>query len=571
MAIDWYTRFKLFFYRLGVLPLSIKSILLIVNLAVLALPLGSIFFFRIYENQLIRETEAKLIVQSVFISEIYKREIREKLKVPGALGTDFEPVAVSDYGRNLELVAAPPDGEYFTPLKPTLDLATDEVLPPRPLSVVPLTEADKTALSAGSAINAILAAAQRTTLAGFRVLDFKGVTVAGGNEITFSLGHVKEIGHALTGRYKSVIRQRISDEPPPKLASLSRGTGIRIFTAYPITEGGRLWGVVYLSRTPPSILKNMYSEKNKIILIGLTVITLALFIALITSWTIARPIYRLIGHTERISSGDVDEDPEFDVPGTKEMALLSKSFSDMTRSLNARTGYIKQFATHVSHEFKTPLTSIKGAAELLDEHGADMKPHERARFLKNIIMDANRMELLTSRLFDLARADSLSPVGEETDLVAALERAAVKYTKDDFRVTCFPSTSCTVGLSREALDVILGNLIDNAERHGAHDVELIAQRAGTEVELLIRNDGECISTANARKIFDPFFTTRRESGGTGLGLSITRSLLLGYGGAIRVEVGAENRQEQTSADTDWEAGAAFTVTLPVVANREPSR
>ena len=571
MAIDWYTRFKLFFYRLGVLPLSIKSILLIVNLAVLALPLGSIFFFRIYENQLIRETEAKLIVQSVFISEIYKREIRANMKIMGASRDGSEPVMVSGYGRSVDRVPAQPDDEYFTPLRPTLDLATDEVHPPRPLSVVPLTGADKIALSAGSAINAILVQAQRTTLAGFRVLDFKGVTVAGGNEITFSLAHVKEIRDALAGRYKSVIRQRVSDEPPPRLASLSRGTGIRIFTAYPIIDGGQLWGVVYLSRTPPSILKNMYLEKNKLILIGLTVLVLALFIALITSWTIARPIYRLIGHTERISSGDIDGDPEFDVPGTKEMALLSKSFSDMTRSLNARTGYIKQFATHVSHEFKTPLTSIKGAAELLDEHGVDMKPHERTRFLKNIIQDADRMEMLTSRLFDLARADSLSPVGEEADLVAALERAAEKYTTDKFRVSCFPCGSCMVGLSHEALDVILGNLIDNAERHGAHEVELIAQRAGPHIELLIRNDGDSISVANARKIFDPFFTTRRESGGTGLGLSIVRSLLLGYEGSIRVEVEADTRQDITSAEQGTASGAAFTVILPVGANIKPMR
>ena len=166
-----------------------------------------------------------------------------------------------------------------------------------------------------------------------------------------------EVVGALNGDYTSVIRQRISDEPPPSIASISRGTGIRIFTVYPVISNGYLWGAVYLSRTPKSILKHMYAEKTKVILAGLSMLAMTLFIVLITSWTIVRPIYRLIERTKKISAGDKEALEPIDLPGTKEMALLTRSFSDTTRSLHERSNYIKNFATHVSHELKTPLRS----------------------------------------------------------------------------------------------------------------------------------------------------------------------------------------------------------------------
>lgn len=87
------------------------------------------------------------------------------------------------------------------------------------------------------------------TLAGFKLIDPQGVAVAGSQEVGMSLAHVPEVALALSGRYASVLRQRISDQPPPSLYSLSRGTAVRVFVAMPVIVASRVAGVVYLSRT----------------------------------------------------------------------------------------------------------------------------------------------------------------------------------------------------------------------------------------------------------------------------------------------------------------------------------
>ena len=538
MISAWYSGLKGVLTRLGILPLSLWVILLIVNLTVLILPLGSIFFFRIYENQLIAETEAELIAQSVFIGEMYKRELRD------GLAKDVR----DKYGRLLE--NPPPDAadEFYTPLDPKLDLATGTIYPSRPDGRPPVVRSDRSAISAGLKLDDMLREGQRTTLAGIRLLDFNGTVVAGREEKGLSFAHVIEVVGALNGQYTSVIRQRISDEPPPSIASISRGTGIRIFTVYPIISNGNLWGAVYLSRTPKSILKHMYAEKTKVILAGLSILIATLLIVLITSWTIARPISRLIERTKKISAGDKEALEPLSLPGTKEMALLTRSFSDMARSLHERSSYIKNFATHVSHELKTPLTSIRGAAELLGEHFEEMSQDERARFLTNIQDDSDRLKTLVSRLLELAQADGFTPSAQTSDLLATLQALSKKHQSKDLTIHVPKSPDCIVKMSAEVVEMVFMNLIDNAQKHGAHEIVVELELAGEQVEVIFRDNGKGISIANARKVFDPFFTTRRESGGTGIGLGIVKSLLENHGGSIQL--------------LDSQKGARFRLNLP---------
>ncbi|TGV73738.1 two-component sensor histidine kinase, partial [Mesorhizobium sp. M2D.F.Ca.ET.145.01.1.1] len=94
-------------------------------------------------------------------------------------------------------------------------------------------------------------------------------------------------------------------------------------------------------------------------------------------------------------------------------------FLDMATKLQARSDSIQTFATHVSHELKSPLTAIQGAAELLRDSGGTMDEAERRRFSNNIVTDAGRLNLLVRRLLELARAENLAPSGESTTVNAA--------------------------------------------------------------------------------------------------------------------------------------------------------
>ncbi|WP_292307332.1 histidine kinase dimerization/phospho-acceptor domain-containing protein, partial [Mesorhizobium sp.] len=206
----------------------------------------------------------------------------------------------------------------------------------------------------------------------------------------------------------------------PPLYSVSRGTKVRVFVALPVELDGRVAGVVYMSRTPNNIVKHLYGERGKVTLAAIAILGGTLLIALVFIRTVSRPIYALIERTKRIAAGDREAMRPLAHHGTREMAALSAAFLDMAQKLQARSDSIQTFATHVSHELKSPLTAIQGAAELLRDSGGTMDEDERRRFSNNIVTDAGRLNLLVRRLLELARAENLAPSGESTTIGAAL-------------------------------------------------------------------------------------------------------------------------------------------------------
>ena len=146
----------------------------------------------------------------------------------------------------------------------------------------------------------IMVNTQKYTLAGMRLLDQNGTVIAGRSEIGKSLRHIQEVRGALMGQYTPVIRERISDQPQPPLASISRGTGIRVFIAFPILHGNKVKGVVYLSRTPQNILKHMYQIRGKLILLG--------FVLLMVRLTSAVYFFSFVSPDTRANLSDTEGD-----------------------------------------------------------------------------------------------------------------------------------------------------------------------------------------------------------------------------------------------------------------------
>lgn len=499
----------------------LRSILLVVNLTVLLLPLVGLFFFRFYENVLVQQTESELISQGAVIAAIYKSEIKGGIVPNQSYGVLADPESLNDID------------DYYTPIKPQIDFSTTQLLPSRPDGVVSAhTKIVETNMKA--VLSPILEDAKRTTLSGVRVLNYQGVVVAGRSDIGVDFSDIYEVKKALSGYYTSVIRQRVSDNAPPAMASISRGTGIRLFVAFPIIEDDHVWGVVYLSRTPQNILKHLHAEKEKVIIAGLTLLALTLLIALLTSYTISKPIHRLIRRTKEFSEGNKDALRQGRVSDVQEIEWLSQSFSNMAKSLDDRSKYIKDFAMHVSHEFKTPMTSIQGSAELLLEHLDDMEEEKKRKFLSNIITDSDRLKRLVKRLLDLAKADNVQATQETSSINQILEALKGRY-KDLGLILRFDLNDEYVHrISREHLETIFSNLCDNALQHGASNMSIDAKESNCRISLVICDDGTGISNANLNNIFTPFFTTRRQDGGTGLGLGIVQSLLHAHDADIKV-------------------------------------
>jgi signal transduction histidine kinase len=380
------------------------------------------------------------------------------------------------------------------------------------------------------------------------LLDPHGIVIAGREEIGLSLAHLKEVAEALQGHFSGALRVRISKHDQPSLYSMSRGTGIRVFTAMPVIARGQVAGVIYASRTPSNVFKYLYELRGKLALAILCMIVPTLLIGFLFHRTITEPMRELIERTHLIGKGDRDALRPLKRHGTSEFARLSQSFLGMAKRLNTRSSFISTFATHVSHELKSPLTSIQGAAELLrdDVDAPAMDDDDRRKFLDNIIADTDRLAKISGRLRDFARAENPVALGA-AKLSASIAGLRSAFPALDIRASGELDKPMRICVENAA--IILSNLADNAVRHGSSTLDLSAARQGDLLLVNVIDNGEGVSPNNRTQIFDSFFTTRRDSGGTGMGLAIVRAMLDAHGGAIRLLESAQ--------------GTAFELAIPL--------
>jgi len=498
---------------------------------VLSLPLASLLIFRFYDSQLVRETENELIVQAAFIREMVVQQMADE-----------------NFDASLLIKAFPAsnqDNSRYNLQPAELELTTAEIQPPRSDVLSREIVSFPGMKTIGQEVTKVVLNAQKTTLVGFRLLDANGIIIGGRDELGGSLADVEEVSHALTGQYKSVIRQRISDNPSPPIYAVSRGTSIRVFVAMPIEYENKVAGVVYLSRTPSHFLREMYKQRWKLLGVFAFILVIAFMLTYVFIRTIKNPIDALNARTVRIRQGDKTALEPLGRHGTREIADLSSGLLNMSRQLQERAEYIQTFATHVSHELKSPLTSIHGAAELLRDSENDIDDAQKNRFLDNIMQDTSRLTVLVNRLRDLAVAEN-SDLGGVSNLSTSLTKL---QSNSEIKLKLQSDLHINLGISEENLEIALTNLIENSLAHQATEIVITKHRVDTHVEIHIHDNGTGINAANAERIFDVFFTTRRETGGTGMGLGIVKALLNTHDGDIEF--------------LPSEQGACFSLKLPV--------
>jgi signal transduction histidine kinase len=194
---------------------------------------------------------------------------------------------------------------------------------------------------------------------------------------------------------------------------------------------------------------------------------------------------------------------------------------DMGRVLQGREAVLRSYADHATHELKSPLTVVRGAAELLAEGG--LSEADQVRMISRIENAASRMAALLDAQRALARAQE--PLGQGR---APLGHVVTGLAKEHAKLAISCKGDAVLPLPMEQLQVVLGHLFSNAAAHGATEVAVTARPDGFD----IADNGPGVSAGNRARVFDPFFTTRREVGGTGMGLAIVRRMLEAHGGQI---------------------------------------
>jgi two-component system sensor histidine kinase ChvG len=508
--------------------LRLQTILLLVLLFVAAMPGFSAIFLRVYENTLVRQTEAELVAQGAALAA-----------AAGARWPGLPPAPAPD-------TRVP---GYYQPEATTIDLSASPILPERPWARAARAPADPAAVQAAAELEPVVAGTVKTTLASVLILDQRGVVVRGhglGGDLSF----VPEVVVALRGLPKTMLRTNGDYRPRHRFEWLSRAASIRLHHARPIFAGGKVVGVVLLSRSPRALFRGIYEDRLKIMLGAVLIFGTLVVLAGLVSRGVTRPIVALSAAAREVSAGR-GMAPDTPVTAAVEIRALYDDFREMAAAIDRRSRYLRDFAAAVSHEFKTPLAGIGGAVELLQDHFETMSVEERRRFLSNIAADNARLAQLVTRLLDLARADMARPeAGVAVDLAAPLRTAADGRSGGALSVTLtLPESLPPVAVPAATLETVLTVLLENARQAGARAVTVTAWRESETVIVAVQDDGPGIGEVDRERLFEPFFTSHRADGGTGLGLPIARSLLAASHGTISAVASA--------------TGARFEVCLPV--------
>ncbi|SMF79192.1 sensor histidine kinase [Pseudobacteriovorax antillogorgiicola] len=339
-----------------------------------------------------------------------------------------------------------------------------------------------------------------------------------------------------------------------------------LFVAKKITSGD---DHVYLRfALPMSKLDKRLEDIRYVLGIGALVgMFVSLLIALFLAKRITRPISAITHVAEAISRGNYNARLRH-LP-KNELGTLGKAINRLAEAVQANISkrekmeqIRREFSSNVSHELKTPLTSIKGYVETLIEGGALDSKDDAKRFLK--IIEAN-IERITSLVTDLLRLStieanqgliSLESVDWKPVISEVLMRQEINLKKKSIRFNLnAPDSISKVMGSRKAMTHILDNLLQNALNYtpegGSITVGLTQKTS--QVVLTVEDTGIGISKRDQSRIFERFYRVdsarSRDDGGTGLGLAIVKHLVIQIQGTINVQ-------------SELNKGSIFTVTLP---------
>jgi two-component system, OmpR family, sensor kinase len=351
------------------------------------------------------------------------------------------------------------------------------------------------------------------------------------------------------------------------------------FAAAPLPSGGYLYVLMRMEKDDNAdALAISYANRTalQVSLVG-ALLSAILVWAVISQLT--RPLRGLTAAADAVREADVqvDEKGQTDAAAlphlqrNDEIGLLARAFRDMVLRLRTQVQRVKQMDANrrdwiasISHDLRTPLTSLTGHLETVLLRGERMTEPERQRFLEVALANARQLDRLSASLFDFARLDSdevrleKSPaaLGELLDDIAARFATAAEQ-KQVRLISEWPDGLPMLRVDAALLERALANLVDNALRYtpAGGSVTLRASADDKGVTLQVIDTGPGIAAEDLPRVFDKFFqgTRHREGRGhAGLGLAIVKRVAALHEGHVR----AANRPESEGG------GAQFSLWLP---------
>ena len=281
--------------------------------------------------------------------------------------------------------------------------------------------------------------------------------------------------------------------------------------------------------------------KNEPMFSVILLLFISVLVGTVVSFMISRfplkPIRRVIDATNRLAAGDFST--RLDLPGPSAFSELASSFNRMAEDLGGIEMLRSDFVDNFSHEFKTPIVSIKGFAEELKHD--DLTPEQRTEYLDIIISESSRLATLATNVLNFSRVEKQTILANRAkfDLTEQIRRCVLlfetKWNQRRLNLTVELDEITLVG-DEELLSQVWLNLIDNAVKFTPEGgcVEIRLEKRWNKALFRIRDDGYGISPEAQKHVFDKFYQgdASHSVQGNGLGLSIAKQIVLLHGGSI---------------------------------------
>ncbi|MCD8216051.1 MAG: HAMP domain-containing histidine kinase [Clostridiales bacterium] len=346
--------------------------------------------------------------------------------------------------------------------------------------------------------------------------------------------------------------------------NLREDTG-KIYTSAGIDDqDGQILGAILLVYGSNEIYEMLASLSHDWLFLTIFISIIIAVIVYITSSRIIKPLSRLVDSIGKIADGDLRE--RVDVKNKNEIGVLGNAINIMAEKLESEDSSRSEFVSNVSHELKTPLSSIKVLSESILLQ--DTAPEEMYKeFLQDINSEIDRMTNIINDLLSLVKLDNresglnLKETNLRKMLIGIMKTLYPLAKVKDIELTLEADKDIVIEADETKLSLAISNLIDNAIKYTPAEgvVKVTLENDHQNAFISVMDTGIGISEEEQPKIFNRFYRTDktrdRETGGTGLGLAITHSTVLLHSGSIKV-LSKEG------------SGATFIVRLPIKQGKE---
>ncbi|SDV10865.1 two-component system sensor histidine kinase CreC [Pseudomonas mucidolens] len=306
----------------------------------------------------------------------------------------------------------------------------------------------------------------------------------------------------------------------------------------PIRDNGQIIGVVTVAKPNSSLQPYVDRTERRLLWYGAGLVALGLLLGALLSWWLSVALRRLTSYAQAVSEGRRAELPHY---RGGELEQLSTAVEHMRTQLEGKA-YVERYVHTLTHELKSPLAAIRGAAELLQ---GQMTPVQQQRFVGNIASESARLQQLIERLLNLAQVEQRQgleqqapvPLAALVDEVikaqcARIEQAGLHIERlIDADVTLFGEPF----LLRQALGNLLENALDFTPPGGTLRFSAAVQRNAVQVSLF--NQAEAIPEYALPRLTERFYSLPRPGNGrksTGLGLNFVEEVMKLHGGSLQI-------------------------------------